>query len=121
MLFSYVYSKEKVFDITNLLELSTDGGELPVGLEYDYITNLYKAAAENLDDIDRIITDKSRDFTLDRIFKTDLTAIRMGIAEIKYTETNRVVVINETVEIAKKYGTDKSGGFVNGILAQVDK
>jgi len=43
----------------------------------------------------------------------------MGIAEVKYGNTPHVVAVNEAVEIAKKYGTEKSGGFVNGMLAAV--
>jgi len=101
------------------IELACDGDELPTGPELDYINRLYNAAVENLEEIDKIITEHSHGFSFDRIFKTDLTALRMGIAEMKYTDTQAVVVINEAVEIAKKYGTEKSGGFVNGILAKI--
>jgi len=103
------------------LSLACEEGELPTGPELDYINKLYKAAVENLAEIDKIITEHAKGFSFERIYKTDLTAIRMGIAEIKFTDIPAVVAVNAAVEIAKKYGTEKSGGFVNGILAEVIK
>jgi len=122
MAYSRKKSREVVFRMLFAnapIELACDGEELPVGPELDYITNLYNVAVENLESIDEIIREHAKGFSFDRIFKTDLTALRLGIAEIKYAETNNTVVINEAVDIAKKYGTEKSGGFVNGILAKV--
>ena len=90
------------------------------GPEGNYIDKLCAAVVDNLEAIDGIIKQHSKGFSFDRIFKTDLTALRMGIAEVKFFEgTPAVVAINEAVEIAKKYGTEKSGTFVNGILAAV--
>ena len=102
------------------LEIVCDD-ELPVGPELEYIQRLYKAAAENLAEIDKIIAEFAKGFSFERIFKTDLTALRMGIAEIKYTDIPAVIAVDATVEIAKRYGTEKSAGFVNGILAEVVK
>ena len=103
------------------LEIALDGWEKPTGPELQYIQSLSSAAVNNLAAIDEIIIKHSHGFAFNRIFKTDLTALRMGIAEIKFFEgkTPEVVAVNEAVEIAKKYGTEKSGGFVNGILAAV--
>ena len=100
------------------LELACDG-EVPTGPELEYIKKLTAVALENIETIDELIKKQSRGFAFDRIFKTDLTALRMGIAEIRYFGTPAAVAANEAVEIAKKYGTEKSGGFVNGILAAV--
>lgn len=102
------------------LELACEGLEVPSGVELGFVENLYKTAAEHLNEIDETIKKLCVGFSFDRIFKTDLCAIRLGIAELKYTETNKAVIINEAVELAKRYGTEKSGGFVNGILAKVE-
>ena len=108
-------------DFEKLLGLACDGN-MPAGPELEYITSLYTATVSNLDSIDEMIKKHSKGFALDRIFKTDLTALRMCIAEIKFFDkTPAIVAINEAVELAKKYGTEKSGGFVNGILAAVIK
>ena len=104
---------------TENLELATDG-VAPDGCELEYIKSLVCACLENIEQIDEIITRHSKDFAFDRIFKTDLAALRMGIAEVRFFgNTPPVVAVNEAVEIAKKYGTKKSGGFVNGILAAI--
>jgi N utilization substance protein B len=101
------------------LELACEDGELPTGPELEYINKLYELTTKNLAEIDGIIASMAKGFTMDRIFKTDLTALRLGIAEMKYTDIQAIVAINEAVEIAKKYGTEKSSAFVNGILAKV--
>ena len=71
-------------------------------------------------EIDEIIDTKAIDWTIDRIAKVDLAILRVAIYEIKHREDIPVgVSINEAVEIAKKYGTQDSGRFVNGLLAKV--
>ena len=61
------------------------------------------------------------DWKLERISKIDLAILKLAIYEIKYKEIPFKVVINEAVELAKKYGEDSSKNFVNGILAVVVK
>jgi len=52
--------------------------------------------------------------------KVDLTLIRLAVYEMKYDEDVPVgVAINEAVELAKKYGTDESPAFINGVLAKL--
>lgn len=52
--------------------------------------------------------------------KVDLTLIRLAVYEIKYEEDIPTeVAINEAVELAKKYGTDDSPAFINGVLAKI--
>ena len=125
MAYSRKKSREVVFKLLfagdiGALETACDD-ELPTGPEMDYINNLFKAAIDNQQSIDTTIAELSHGFTIDRIFKTDLAALRLGIAEIRYTDTNPAVIINEVVEIAKRYGTDKSPNFVNGILSMVTR
>ena len=59
------------------------------------------------------------DWKIDRISKIDLSILKLAIYEIKYTEIPFKVVINEAVELAKKYGEDASKNFINGILASI--
>jgi len=93
--------------------------DLPTGPELEYINNIVKTVTEHKAEIDEIIRANLTGFTLERLNKTDLTALRLGIAEIKYTNTEKPVAINEAIEIAKRYGTEKSGSFVNGVLAKI--
>ena len=59
------------------------------------------------------------DWKIDRISKIDLAILKLAIYEIQYKDIPFKVVINEAVELAKKYGEDSSKNFVNGILASI--
>lgn len=59
------------------------------------------------------------DWKIERISKIDLAILKLAIYEIKYKDLPFKVVINEAVELAKKYGEDSSKNFVNGILASI--
>jgi len=95
----------------------------PDGKELEYINKLCAAVRDNLGEIDAAIGKNAHGFSLDRIFKIDLTVLRMALGEILYMgdTTPAVVAVNEAVNIAKKYGTEKSAGYINGILASVLK
>ena len=59
------------------------------------------------------------DWKIDRISKIDLSILKLAIYEIQYKDIPFKVVINEAVEMAKKYGEDSSKNFINGILASI--
>lgn len=59
------------------------------------------------------------DWKIDRISRIDLSILKLAIYEIQYKDIPFKVVINEAVELAKKYGEDSSKKFVNGILASI--
>ena len=75
----------------------------------------FNELVENLEDIDAKIEEKANGWTINRIAKSELTILRLGVYELLY------VAINEAVELAKAYGADKASGFINGILASVVK
>ncbi len=62
-----------------------------------------------------------KEWTISRISKIDLTLLKLGIYEMLYTKLPYKVVINEVVELSKKYGDDSSKSFVNGVLASIVK
>ena len=63
----------------------------------------------------------NEDKKLERINKVNLTLLKLGIYEMLYSKLPYKVVINEVVELSKKYGDDNSKSFVNGVLASVVK
>lgn len=74
----------------------------------------------HLTEIDQLITKYAPKWPLDKINHLDLSVLRCAIWELKYhPETPPKVVIDEAVEIAKEYGTDSSGSFVNGVLGGI--
>ena len=120
MLFPLGFAQRVNEEVSELLSLCTDDEQVD-GVELSYITNLYNQVTGHIEVIDKLISELAVGFTFERIYKTDLAVLRMSIAEIKYTDTEISVCINEAVDIAKKYGAEKSGGFVNGILAKVKR
>ena len=76
----------------------------------------YQKILEKLDEIDQILNDYSRGW----MSRVDLTALRLAVYEMKFDEDVPVgVAINEAVELAKMFGGDDSGSFVNGILGKI--
>lgn len=87
-----------------------------------YITGVVLGIDKNKEHILKEIEQNLKsDWKLSRISKMDLSILKLAIYEIKYNEIPYKVAINEAVELAKKYGEDKSKNFVNGILASVVK
>ena len=70
---------------------------------------------------EKISQNLKKDWKIERISKINLVLLKLAIYEIIYTETPFKVVINEVIELAKKYGDDTSPTFINGILASIVK
>ena len=83
------------------------------------ITAKCLGAAGHLPEIDRIIEESSEGWKLSRLTKVDLTLLRLAVYEMKFENLPSGIAINEAVELAKRYGTDKSPAFVNGVLAKI--
>ena len=76
---------------------------------------------EHYNELIDIVKDNTVGYELERIYKVDLAILVLAVYEIKFTDTPSNIVINEAVELSKKYSTDKSYSFVNGVLAKVIK
>ncbi len=85
-----------------------------------YIIDKVNAVREKLSGIDDMINEAVEGWSTERMMKVDLTVIRLAVYEMKYDENIPVgVAINEAVELVKRYGTDQSPSFVNGVLAKL--
>lgn len=85
-----------------------------------YIRQRVEEILEKKSEIDEAIENVAVNWKTDRMGKVELTLIRLACYEMKYDETiPTAVAINEAVELAKHYGTEDSGSFVNGILAKL--
>ncbi len=83
----------------------------------EFFEELFDKTVENMEYIDSIIKRHIANWDFDRIAIIDKNILRMGIAEFLYFDSIPYnVTIDEAVEIAKKYSTEKSGSFVNGVL-----
>lgn len=117
LMFEYEFLKER-----NDVSLSTylENEDLS-DEDKEFVVNEYNGLIENNEKLDEIISKHLKGYTLNRIFKVDLAILKIAIYEMLFssTDTPKNVVINEAVELAKKFSTDKSYSFVNGLLASV--
>lgn len=75
---------------------------------------------EKMQHIDQLIQSNTTGWSKERIAKVDLAIIRLALYEILFrADIPSSVAINEAIELAKKYSTDESGGFVNGVLGKI--
>jgi len=87
-----------------------------------FINDGYREIIENYDEIMSVLERNLKNYTLNRIYKVDLAILLLAIYEMIFKkDTAPSIIINEAVEIAKKYSTDKSFSFINGVLASVLK
>ena len=86
----------------------------------EYISSKAMEVAKRFKDIDSKINEVAIGWSTDRMSKVDLSILRLAYYEMKFDEEiPDKVAINQAVELAKKYGTDNSQSFVNGILAKL--
>jgi N utilization substance protein B len=85
-----------------------------------FVRDLVFGTLENGEESDALIAPLLEGWTLDRLPTIDRIVLRMGAFELNHRrEVDRAVVINEAVELAKKFSTEDSGRYVNGVLARI--
>ena len=104
------------------IETYIENNEITNKEAISYIQDAIVGIEKNKMAIQELIKENLKsEWKIERISKIDLSILELAIYEIKYKEIPFKVVINEAVELAKKYGEDSSPKFVNGILASVVK
>ncbi len=122
--FKLIYSLEiqKQENLEEQVELYIESNNIKSKDAIEYIKDAVLGIENNKEEIiQNIEKNLKSDWKIERISKMDLSILKLAIYEIKYKEIPFKVVINEAVELAKKYGEDNSKNFVNGILASVVK
>lgn len=115
MVFEYSLIKEK--DENILDEIEED-----VKIDRDYLINSYNGIIEEYDALVEEIASLTKGYNKDRIYKIDLALLVVALYEIKHIDSiPEAVSINEALNLAKKYSTEKSAGFINGVLASIVK
>ena len=113
--------KEKNLDINKILERNKQ--EFGAGVNEDeFIKNLAHGVIQHQPQIDEIIVKSAPDWPLNQITIVDRNVLRIGIYELLFGDKNEVppkVAINEAIELAKGYGGESSGRFVNGVLGTI--
>jgi len=90
--------------------------------DLEFTTNILKNFAEHYEEINQTISSHLKGYTIERLYKIDLAILILAVIELNYIKENpKQVIINEAVELAKKFSTDKSPKFINGVLADIVK
>ena len=122
--FKLIYSLDiqRNENLEEQIELYIENNMITEKRAKEYIRESVKGVEENKETILKLIEKNLKsDWKIDRISKIDIAILKLAIYELEYTEIPFKVVINEAVEIAKKYGEDTSKNFINGILASIVK
>jgi len=112
LVFEYIFSKEK--NVEFMLEIiESEENKNEAG----YIQEVYNGVVNHYDEMIEEIKKHSEGFKLDRIFKVDLAILLVSLYEIKFVKSiPNIVSVNEALNLAKRYSTEKSASFINGIL-----
>ena len=111
--FKTIYSKFFNPDETDCLENADAEG-------LEFVHKVLANFADHYAEINDKISQKLKGYTIERLYKIDLSILILAIIELDYIKENpKQVVINECVELAKKYSTEKSPKFINGVLADL--
>ena len=121
-LYEWDFSGKKE-DLEKILEKNIR--EFGPGLEdTSLVWNIVTGVVEHLFDIDKIIEKAAPEWPIDQITVVDRNILRMGLYELLYANKEEVppkVAINEAIELAKSFGGESSGKFINGVLGTVYK
>lgn len=111
-------------------EMGGDGGEEtrinllgvePNENESDYMNRMVSGVIAKAEELDQQISAHLRSWSIERVTKVDLAILRLGAYELMLGEVPAGVAINEAVELANQYSTDKAGSFINGVLGSLSR
>ena len=92
-----------------------------VEVENEFVKQVVYGCVTYKDKIDNLANKYMNDWSIDRIYKTGAAILRMAIYELMYTDTPEVVVINEAIELSKKYSDDNVRKIINAVLDKIIK
>jgi N utilization substance protein B len=122
-LYEWDFYGKKPEDLTRIVEKNLK--EFGAGLEdQSFVWQLVKGVVEHLHQIDKIIEKAAPEWPINQIMIVDRNVLRIGLYELLYANKEEVppkVAINEAIELAKNFGGESSGKFINGVLGTVYK
>lgn len=87
-----------------------------IEIDNEFVKDMVFGVTTSMDELDEIANSKMKDWTITRIDKTGAAILRMALYELKYMDTPEIVVINEAVELAKKYSDEAVRKIINAVL-----
>jgi len=108
------------FTAEQLLRLNQDFFKGITRLEKNFILKIVQKVLDEMDKIDQLLSENLIGWKLERLMPVDRSLLRMGVAE-SYFNTQKAILIDDVVRIAKKYGGEDSYKIINAILDRVIK
>ncbi len=110
-----VYDSNKIkYDVKDVIKES-------LKVENEFVNEIVYGVLKNKTKIDEMANTHLKDWSIDRLGKTDGAILRMGIYEMLYTDTPDVVCINEAILLAKEYSDEKVKNMINAVLDGIMK
>ena len=108
-----MYNKNKYeYDLSEVIKENVD-------ISNEFVTTIVNGVIENKEQLDNKANEYLTDWTIDRLDNLGATILRMGLYEILYTDTPKIVVINEAIELAKKYSDHNVKKMINAVLDKI--
>ena len=108
-----LYKKNKMeFDVDSVIKENLE-------VDNEFVKDLVYGVITSYDELGELANKYLKNWTIDRLDMTGASILRIALYEIKYTDTPDVVVINEAVELAKKYSDDDVKNMINAVLDKV--
>ena len=108
-----LYKKNKIeFDVDSVIKENMD-------VENEFVKDMVYGVVTNYDELTEVANKYLNNWTIDRLDLTGASILRMAIYEINYMDTPKVVVINEAIELAKKYSDDAVRKMINATLDKI--
>ena len=109
-------------DVKKAIETYTEEYEDLQKGESDFVSREYRGRLANTESIDSYIDKYAVGWSVERLAKTDLAILRIGVYEIMFdNEIPDAVAVNEAVELAKEFSGDKAPAFINAVLSKIVK
>ena len=86
-----------------------------------FTEELINGILSNLNTLDDTLNEHLNEYKMNEIGEVERAILRLGAYEIKFSDIDKAVAINEAIELAKEMGSDTSPKFINGVLDKVDK
>lgn len=108
----------RTFDLSEYLAREKEAGDRKrVDEAFSFAQELVKGTLEHREKIDDMITAQADNWRLERMPAVDRNVLRLAIYEMLFeVDTPKLVVVDEAIELAKKFGSEQSGRFINGLL-----
>lgn len=108
-----VYEKNKMlYDVEEVIKENLE-------IDNEFVKEVVYGVITYQNDIDSLANKYLNNWTIDRLGNTDIAILRMGIYELMYTNTPKIVCINEAVELAKNYSDDDVCKMINAVLDKI--